>query len=131
MRKILSISAVLLLFVCGSGTAWADRWHGHGRGHARVYGSVVINPFLGPWYPSGSYYYPPYSPLYSPPYYPPVIAAPAPPPVYIEQDSSGASASPAPQAYWYFCRASNGYYPYTKDCPEGWVKVAPQPPDQH
>ena len=32
--------------------------------------------------------------------------------------------------YWYYCRESEGYYPYVKDCPSDWVQVAPQPPPQ-
>ena len=27
---------------------------------------------------------------------------------------------------WYFCAASNAYYPYVQDCPGGWQAVAPQ-----
>ena len=44
------------------------------------------------------------------------------PQVYIE---------PAPQQeeqnYWYFCKKPEGYYPYVKKCPEGWLKVIPSP----
>jgi hypothetical protein len=33
-----------------------------------------------------------------------------------------------PQAnYWHYCRNPEGYYPYVKKCPEGWLQVAPQP----
>lgn len=90
-------------------SAWA---HG-GRVRLGVY---VGGPVWGPvWYP------PPY-------YYPPqviVVPPPAPPPVYIEQ------AQPEPQSsqqqYWYYCARAKGYYPYVKECPEGWQKVLPQP----
>jgi hypothetical protein len=39
---------------------------------------------------------------------------------------------PVPQqqtepAYWYYCKDSNGYYPYVKRCPGGWLKVVPIP----
>lgn len=120
MKRTLSISALLLVLACGSGAAWADHWHGRGRAH--IYGSVVIDPFWGPWYPPGPYYYPPY--------YPPVVAAPSAPPVYVEQGGGDASPPASQQAYWYYCRTSNSYYPYVKDCPEGWLKVSPQPSDQ-
>ena len=28
---------------------------------------------------------------------------------------------------WYFCRESNAYYPYVKQCPSGWTRVPAQP----
>lgn len=135
MKKMFSIGAALLLLLGESATAWAAHGYGHGRGyghgyghgqgygHVRLYGGIVIDPFFGPWYPPSAYYYPPYAP--------PVLVAPAPPPVYIEQGSGSVSLPASPQAaYWYYCRTSNSYYPYARDCPEAWVKVAPQPPNQ-
>ena len=98
--KILAVMMVLLLAGAG-GSAWA-----HGRTHLGVY---VGGPLWGPWW------YPP------PVYYPaPVVVQPAVPPVYIEQRE-------APQNYWYYCKSGKGYYPYVKECPEGWQKVLPQP----
>jgi len=39
---------------------------------------------------------------------------------------------PAPQAeqptYWYYCKDLQGYFPYVKQCPGGWMKVVPTPP---
>jgi hypothetical protein len=29
--------------------------------------------------------------------------------------------------YWHYCRNPEGYYPYVKNCPNGWLQVAPQP----
>ena len=99
--KLLVLMACLALGAVG-GNAWA-----HGvRGSVGVY---VGGPIWGPWW------YPP--PIYYPP---PVVIQPAPPPVYIEQQE-------APQNYWYFCKSGKGYYPYVKECPEGWQKVLPQP----
>lgn len=115
MKIIHPAVALLILGLFGAGPAQADRWHhGHSHGHF----SVIIDPFWAPWYyPPPRYYYPPY--------YPPVVVAPSPPPVYIERES----AEPAPPAnYWYYCNGSQRYYPYAKDCPEGWIKVAPQAP---
>jgi hypothetical protein len=31
------------------------------------------------------------------------------------------------QNYWYYCQEPQGYYPYVKQCPGGWMKVLPQP----
>ena len=62
-------------------------------------------PYLGwPYYPSG------------------VTEAP---PAYSE---------PAQQQpyYWYYCEEPEGYYPYVKSCPGGWIEVEPKvtPPSQ-
>ncbi len=50
------------------------------------------------------------------------------PTVYIEQSDALVDQTPGPAVqYWYFCRGSNQYYPYVKECPGGWQKVLPQP----
>lgn len=59
------------------------------------------------------------APLYAPLFYPAPSDYYSPAPVYIEQ-------APTP-AYWYFCPASNAYYPYVPECPGGWQPVLPQP----
>jgi hypothetical protein len=42
------------------------------------------------------------------------------------------NVQPAPQPeepnYWYYCHNPEGYYPYVKKCPSGWMKVVPSPP---
>ena len=53
-----------------------------------------------------------------------VVVRPEPPPVYIEQQEAPAEAT---QQYWYYCPSGKGYYPYVKECPEGWQRVLPQP----
>jgi hypothetical protein len=30
--------------------------------------------------------------------------------------------------FWYYCQKSQAYYPYVKQCPDGWMQVVP-PPD--
>ncbi len=54
-----------------------------------------------------------------------MIARPE-PQIYIER----AAPQPAPQTqnYWYYCTNPQGYYPYVKDCPGGWLQVVPTPP---
>ena len=83
-------------------------WRG-GGGYWR--GGVYIGP--GWW---GDPYYPYYYPYYATP---PVIIQ-QPPEIYVQ---------PAPQVetptYWYFCPDPQGYYPYVKKCPKGWLKVVP------
>jgi hypothetical protein len=73
------------------------------------FGVGVAAPFWYPWYP---YPYPVYAP--------PVVAESS-PPVYLQQDLQ------PQQQYWYYCQGSQAYYPYVKECPGGWVQVAPQP----
>lgn len=80
-------------------------------------GVFIGAPLFAPFY-----YYPPPPPYY---YYPAPIMAPS-APAYIEQ-YPGQSA-PDPSSYWYYCASANAYYPYVRDCPEGWQPVAPQPP---
>jgi hypothetical protein len=120
-QKLLLVLAAVLL--AGAGSAWAG---------GRVYGSVGVyvgpGAYWGPAYPR-PYYYPwPY--IYGDPFYAPapVVVVPATPKVYIEQsDVAAEPAESAAQQYWYFCKGSNKYYPYVKECPGGWQKVLPQP----
>ena len=114
MKTVMPIVlALLVLIMANALPAYAARG-GHG-GHVGV--GVVVGPGWGDPYP----YYPYY------PYYgqAPVIVEQE-PEVYVQQ---------APQAeepyYWYFCQEPQGYYPYVKKCPKGWLKVVPpkNPPD--
>jgi hypothetical protein len=118
----------------GGGSS-GGRGGGHGGGHAASFGghsghfaggghfvprfrtSVFIGvPLYAPFY-----FYPP-----PPPYFYDVAPALAPAPAYIEQFPG--QTVPQQASYWYYCSSSNAYYPYVKDCPEGWQQVAPQPP---
>lgn len=111
--KFLKWVAVAVVLAAGTGSAWADRGHSH----SSVHFGVMVGPYWDPWYVPRPYPYPYYPP------YPPVIIERA-PPVYIEQTP----APPPPQTnYWYYCPSAKGYYPYVKECPGGWQKVAPQP----
>lgn len=106
---------VLLLAATAILAAGTVSAHDHHRGRAH-FGVFIGAPVWPSWY-----YYPP---AY---YYPPqVVTVPVPttPPVYIEQ--TPAPAAPA-ENYWYYCTSPSGYYPYIKQCPGGWLKVAPQP----
>lgn len=121
MKKTGFVVALLLLALFGINSAWA--YHG-GRAHVGVY----FGPYWGPSY------YSPY-PYYYPPYYPPVapvVVAPQSPPVYIQQQTAPATAPSAAvqENYWYYCAEPQGYYPYVKECRNGWQKVSPQPSGQ-
>jgi len=119
IKSLKWLIALALLATAGIGNVWADGHGGHGH-----FGVVVGVP-LGPWYYPGPYaphYYPPYYPTY----YPPVVIERA-PPVYVEQSAPQQTSQ---SAYWYYCAAAKTYYPYVKECPAGWERVAPQPPGQ-
>ena len=145
--------ALALLESISAGEAWADRVgprrHGHthnpgfalGLGFLGGYGlgyygrAPYFPPYYryGPGYGFGPYGYPSYGFVpwhgFTPGYaYPPVVAVPSAPPVYIQQPQA---VQPQPRTssdyYWHYCRDPEGYYPYVKNCPEGWLQVSPQP----
>jgi len=112
-RVIFAIMVVLLL---GSmpGTGAQAGHSGHGA-------RVGIGLWLGPgWW--GPYYYPsyyyPYYPMESP------IVIQQQPELYVQP----APQTEEQQSYWYYCKSPQGYYPYVKQCPSGWLKVVPSPP---
>jgi hypothetical protein len=122
------VLAAALLGGFASSPALAGGGHGHGHGHSSAHfgfyfgGPVWWGP--GYYYPSPYYYYPPY--YY--PYYPPIVTAPASPPVYIERGDVQTAPDQGSSNWWYYCTNPQGYYPYVKQCPGGWQRVAPQPP---
>ena len=122
-QRILAVLALSLTGVFAAVPASAGG-HGHG-GHGHVAIGVGIGlgyPYWGwpGYYGYYPYYYPPYA--YYPGYYPPYASAQS--QVYVEQPQ----AQPAqPSGYWYYCADSRAYYPYVKECPAGWHRVAPQP----
>jgi hypothetical protein len=73
-----------------------DREHHRVREHVRVFVIPSWDPFWGS-----------------------TDAAPAPPVVVPPP------APLQPPAYWYYCQDPQGYYPYTRECPGGWMTVAP------
>ncbi|MCB1949373.1 hypothetical protein [Nitrosomonas sp.] len=80
-----------------------------------------------------------YDPFFYPPIYgyPPVVVPMTPPvimqstpPVYIQQQEQPVPGQ-SQTNYWYYCQDPDGYYPYVKQCPSGWLRVNPYPPEQH
>jgi len=88
--------------------AAVSRPPGHGHYHHRgfVGGGVGFGYPWGWWYPPPYYYY-----------YP----VPIEPVTYIEQGDA-----PEAERWWYYCESSTSYYPYVKECPAGWERVAPR-----
>lgn len=112
----------------GGGHLGGGHYGGWSHGHGGYYGGIgLLGLGLGLGY-GLSYYGAPYYPPYYSPYYaypPAVIAIPATPPVYIQQTPPAAQQYPS--GYWYYCNNPNGYYPYIKECPQGWQQVEPIP----
>jgi hypothetical protein len=119
MRSFRVAITLLLMAAAAAGqNAWADRGHHFHNFHSRGRVGVFIGaPLFWPWY---------YPPTYYPE--PTVIAVPTSPPVYIERsdEEAGTEAS----GYWYRCDRPRGYYPYVKECPNGWRKEVPHAPPQ-
>jgi hypothetical protein len=133
--KNLKWTLLLMLFgITANSLALANGYY-HNHFYPRI--GVYIGPGLGwpgyyPGYYPAYYNYPPYGAYGYPGYYGQAVAASSGPTTYVEQ---GANQSAPPQAtaaresaYWYYCDGAQGYYPYVKECPGGWRKVAPQAP---
>ena len=117
-KLIAGLSLALVGLVAADAAFAGGRHHHHG---SRVRFAFHFGAPIGiaAWGYPHHYYYSP-APVY---YSAPVVVQQ--PPIYIEQQSAPA---PAPaQSYWYYCSASRAYYPYVRDCPGGWQRVAPQP----
>lgn len=104
--------AVLVLGLLITEIAWA---HGHPihRHRAQVGIAIGIPLVTAPWYYPQPQIYP----------NPPVAALPQ---AYIEMHSRQVQPS---GSWWYYCHNPEGYYPYIKECPQGWQLVDPQPSD--
>lgn len=139
MRKFKWMYPVItLLAIAASSSVWA-----HGRSHSHFsiglgyYGPAFYGNYgygYGGYgygrYGFGGYGYG-YPYYYNPPVYayPPTVIVPATPPVYIQRQEVQPTQPVRPQTnYWYYCRNPDGYYPYIRNCPGGWLQVAPQPP---
>jgi len=112
----------LALAACLLGAALAAPVHAHGsraRAHIGVHFGV---PLFWPYW--GGYSYP----YYYPPYQSNVVVVPQEPTVYVERPD--AQAAPGATGYWYYCAGAGAYYPYVRECPGGWQRVAPRPPGE-
>lgn len=116
---IVAALAALLAMALASG-AQAQRW-GHSHSHSRV----VVGVGVG--FPIGWGYWPYWQ--YPQPYsYYPRIGVPAEPVIYVEKGDGDPAPGQDPSQFWYFCRDSNTYFPYVKECPTPWQRVVPYPP---
>ena len=119
------------------GGGWGHWGYGHGYGHG-YYGRYGFGWWGYPYgwgypyawgYPHGwNYpYYPsyPYYPYYGP-YYDEGYGTPPAPPEEVTPPLESGQQQPS---YWRFCQNPEGYYPYVKDCPGGWIAVVPSRPN--
>jgi hypothetical protein len=100
----------------------------HNGGTRWVVGVNVGYPGWGwPYYGFSPWAYPyyPYYPYY-PAYYPAPVVVQQQPTTYVEQPAPQAQQQ-APTGFWYYCADQGAYYPYIRECPAGWQRVAPQP----
>jgi hypothetical protein len=115
INRWLGVALLGAAAISGVGNAWADR--------GRVHIGVTVGPYWAdPWY------YPAPYPYYYPRYSAPIVVEQAAPQMYVSPQPAPEIA--APTNYWYYCAATKSYYPYVRECPAGWQKVLPQPPDQ-
>lgn len=123
--KALLVLAVAVAGLAGASSVLAQFRHSHGPRVSISFGFGV--PFAAYPYYYPTYYAPYYSPYAYPAYYPVPVVVQQQAPVYVEQNPHPApSAQPsAPANYWYYCADSRAYYPYVRDCPAGWQRVAP------
>jgi hypothetical protein len=112
------------------------RHSGHRHSHHRSNFGIRLGGYYNPGFYGGGYYrnrgygyggfgYRGYG-GYGYRGYPSTVIVPSTPPVYIQREV----VTPVQQQtnYWHYCREQDGYYPYIKQCPGGWLQVAPQPP---
>ena len=135
MRNIkLMYVAIAFFSIFASHSLWAHShsyysiglgYYGPGFYGRYGYGGYGYGGYGFGGYGWGGYGYPFYYPRAY--YYPPTVIVPTTPPVYIQQQAQPVQ----PQtSYWYYCQNPDGYYPYVKNCPGGWLQVAPQPPGE-
>jgi hypothetical protein len=125
---LLLVALLVISAVPGTAGRGGHGFKGHGFSGHGFRGShwsrgtrVFIRPsIIVPFGAYGGPYWEPYA-------YPPVVVAPA-PRVYVQPSPPVVAQLPPPPQYWYYCDASQAYYPYVQQCPGGWRPVTPTPP---
>jgi hypothetical protein len=141
LPKVIGTFVLVLFGTLASASAMAQH-RGGGHGHGYGYGggvrfgiSLGFPIYASGYYPAPYYGYPAYGyPGYSypaPAYnYPAGVMGSSSPPAYVEQGVAQAAppqAQAQAQGDWYYCAASETYYPYVRECPSGWQRVPAQP----
>ncbi len=122
--KLLRLIAVLFGSITG-GSIWARGGHHGGHHHGgHHYGGFGLGLGYGLGYGYGGYW--PYYGGYGYGGYDYDGGSPS--VVYIQKEDGAQAPTGSQSNYWYYCRNPEGYYPHVKKCPNGWMKVVPQPP---
>jgi hypothetical protein len=99
--------------------------YGWGWGGVALGAAVTSLAFQSAYLAASPYYgWPYYAPYYVEPFYAEPVYAPQ---TYVETQPV---AAPVAKASWYYCKASNAYYPYVQTCKAGWQAVPTVPPDR-
>jgi hypothetical protein len=93
---------------------WWDPWWGP-WGATWVGGPWVGSTWAGPWGPWGG-----------PAWVPPTVVVPSEPRFFVERDDR-ASDSGQNSPWWFYCRESDTFYPYVRECAGEWERVPAQP----
>jgi hypothetical protein len=96
-----------------AGGRWHNEWHA-GR--------------IGWWWEVDGVWYLYAAPIYPYPDFVAVVADDGPAGTDGSYGTIAAPMGQAPAASWYFCDASQSYYPYVSSCPGGWRAVSATPP---
>lgn len=124
MRPLLLCAMAMVLSM-----GWVGPSEAGGRGKGRGHGNAHHGSYYGGHYGSHHYddhYYghlllygvPPLLSVLTAWNYP-ARAVTAPPQAIRYEEQTG---------YWYYCTDPEGYYPYVRDCPRGWMQVVPSSP---
>lgn len=110
-------------------------YRGYGyRGYGYGFGGYGLGLGLGLGYGLGYYGYGWGPPYYYPPYYTSLPATVVPPGAASVYTASGYRTAHVGARITIqllvLLREPAGYYPEVKECTEGWLQVAPRPPDQ-
>ncbi len=112
-RTLLVLILALVSTAALAGGRHGHRHHGHGRISLGFHFGAPLG-WYHPWHFGPPVYYYPAAP---------VVVQPPAPTVFVERGD----VVPEGAASWYFCRESNAYYPYVKQCPGGWQRVPARP----
>jgi len=131
MRKMSwAILAAVVVLLASPLSGYAGRKHVYVGAHVRV-GHPACRAYHRPWrhhVPSSRLWVRGtviWGPWFSCGYCaPPRVVIQQEPPVYVQPEEE--------PYYWYYCQDPQGYYPYVRNCPGGWMKVVPdvKPPQE-
>ena len=128
MKTLKTVIMVVLILLVTFPLVQAVEVRYHGRSYYRGYAYGYYGRYGYGWrgypYRWGYPYWWAY-PYYDPYYYGGYGEPPVPPQGVTPPAASGQQQP----SYWHFCQDPEGYYPYVKECPGGWMTVVPSKPN--